>query len=74
LEGDSKVEVKKKNMDEIEGIDWYKMKDAPHWTHKMVWSECLTCEYSSELERMRCNFAGKLVEPFLSFGSLSKGN
>jgi len=50
-----------------EGIDWY-------WTQILDWSECLTCEYSSGLERMRCNFAGKLVEPFLPLGSLSKGN
>ena len=35
--GFSKVEVKKKKMDEDEGIDWYKMKDTPpqYWTHKI---------------------------------------
>ena len=57
-----------------EGIDWYKM-EPPHIGPTILdWSECLTCEYSSGLERMRCNFAGKLVEPFLSLGSLSKAN
>ena len=73
----SKRRSKKEKMDEDESIDWYKMNDAepPHSGPTiLVWSECLTCEYSSELERMRCNFAGKLVDPFLSFGSLSKEN